>query len=181
VHRRLRDGLALLWGCAEATVFFIVPDVLLSWIGLRDLRRALLACLYALLGALVGGSIVWLLGHRDPEPVRSLYAVLPAIDAEMIRAVREQLKTQGILALFLGPLSGTPYKLYALESPVVGLGYVPFLLVSVPARLLRFVAVTMAAAALSRLLRRRLALQQRQRLLLLAWATFYAGYFYAMR
>ena len=180
MHGRLRNGLALIWGFAEATVFFIVPDVLLSWFGLKDLRRALIACLFALLGALAGGSIIWLLGHRDPEPLRNLFAALPAIDTGMILTVREQLQTQGILALFLGPLSGTPYKLYALESAHVGLGYLPFLLISVPARLLRFALVTLAAASLGRLLGSRLTLHQQQQLLLLGWAAFYAWYFHAM-
>ena len=177
---RSRNSLALLWGFAEATVFFIVPDVLLSWYGLKDLRRALFACLFALLGALAGGSVIWLFGHGDPEPVRSIYAALPAIDTAMINGVREQLQSHGLAALFLGPLSGTPYKLYALESGHLGLGYVPFLLVSAPARLLRFALVTLAVAGLGRLLSRRLALYQRQRLLLFAWGAFYAWYFYAM-
>jgi hypothetical protein len=33
-------ALAVLWGFAEATVFFIVPDVQLSWLALRSRRTA---------------------------------------------------------------------------------------------------------------------------------------------
>ena len=50
------NALAAIWGAAEATLFFIVPDVFLSWLALSDRRQALIACLYALLGALVGGT-----------------------------------------------------------------------------------------------------------------------------
>jgi len=46
---------AFLWGLAEATCFFIVPDVLLSFIALRRLRTALLCCGLALAGALLAG------------------------------------------------------------------------------------------------------------------------------
>jgi hypothetical protein len=50
--------LALIWGFAEATVFFVVPDVLLTAIPVRDLRAASLACFLALLGALAGGTLM---------------------------------------------------------------------------------------------------------------------------
>lgn len=43
---------ALLWGFAEATLFFLVPDVLLIWIAVQRTRReALVACAFALGGA----------------------------------------------------------------------------------------------------------------------------------
>ena len=64
-HRWL-NGLAASWGAAEATLFFIVPDVLLSRMALQDRRRALQACLWALAGALAGGTLVWMLGYADP-------------------------------------------------------------------------------------------------------------------
>lgn len=39
-RRVLQHGLAFGWGLAEATVFFIVPDVWTSAVGLRHPRRA---------------------------------------------------------------------------------------------------------------------------------------------
>jgi hypothetical protein len=45
--------IAALWAFAEATLFFIVPDVWLSLAGRENLRRGLMACLNALVGALV--------------------------------------------------------------------------------------------------------------------------------
>lgn len=174
------SALAALWGLAEATVFFIVPDVLLSWLALRGLRSALIACCFALLGALVGGTVVWVIGQQDPEPLRRLFVLIPAIDASMLDDVRTQLKNSGLLALFVGPLTGTPYKIYALEAAALRLGYVPFLLVSIPARLVRFALVTSIVAALDRALHRRISLRQRQGTLLAMWAMFYAWYFHAM-
>ena len=178
--RRLANALAALWGLAEATVFFIVPDVLLSWLALRNFRTALTACVAALLGALVGGTAVWLAAQHDPEAVRKLFIMIPAIDGEMLAGVRSQLATDGLLALFIGPLTGTPYKIYALEAAVLGLGYLPFLLVSVPARLIRFALVASVVAALNHALARRLQLRQRQGLLLASWVFFYLWYFHVM-
>ena len=48
----------------------------------------------------------------------------------MIAAVREQLDSRGIFALFVGPLVGTPYKIYALEAAGAGFGLLMFLAVT---------------------------------------------------
>ena len=42
--------IAALWGFSEATLFFIVPDVFLTVIVLRDRRAALLCC---------GAAVAW--------------------------------------------------------------------------------------------------------------------------
>lgn len=46
---------AFLWGLAEATIFFIVPDVILTAIAIFSLPRALRALTFSLLGATIGG------------------------------------------------------------------------------------------------------------------------------
>ena len=176
----LTNAFAFVWGFAEATLFFIVPDVLLSWLALRSSRQALLSCLYALTGALLGGGMMWLVGHSDADAWRALFASLPAIDAEMIATVRSQLENSGLISMFWGPLSGTPYKIYALEAGSLGLGLALFLLVSIPARLLRFVVMVVFVGQLGRSLESRLNLGQRQALLLACWSGFYSWYFYVM-
>ncbi len=169
-----------MWGLAEATVFFIVPDVLLSWVALKHLRKALWACLWALAGALIGGATIWYLGVGDPEPVRTFFVALPGISDEMIANVQAQLRDTGLVALFIGPLIGTPYKIYAAEAASVGLGLAPFLLVSIPARLLRFVLVASLFALLGRWLRRIVTLNTIRVMHVAGWAGFYAWYFSIM-
>jgi membrane protein YqaA with SNARE-associated domain len=177
---RWLNGLAASWGAAEATLFFIVPDVLLSRIALQDRRRALRACLWALAGALAGGTLVWILGHADPAPTRTLFTQIPAIDHDMIRRVHRQILDLGAGAVFIGPLTGTPYKIYALEAAGAGVGLLPFLLVSVPARLLRFVAVVLLTHAVAAGLHRLASSRAIAWLHAAAWAAFYAWYFYVM-
>ncbi len=48
-----------LWGLAEATLSFIVPDVWLSLASRRCLKTGLQACLWALASALAGGVLVY--------------------------------------------------------------------------------------------------------------------------
>ena len=107
------NAIASLWGFAEATIFFIVPDVLLGWLALRSPKSGLIACLFALLEALIGGSAMWLWGRFDPDSARTIFELLPAIGAASIASVQKQLADSGITALFLGPLAGAPYKIYA--------------------------------------------------------------------
>lgn len=171
---------AALWGIAEATIFFIVPDVILSWVALRSVQRALIACLWATGGALIGGCILWFVGGNDPESARALFTSLPAIDDGMIANVVQQLEEIGLEALFIGPLTGTPYKIYAVEAANLGYGLGIFLLISLPARLTRFLLVSLVAGGISKLLRRWLNLRHLQMLHALIWVGFYAGYFSVM-
>lgn len=175
------NALAAFWGFAEATVFFIVPDALLSWVALRSLKRALIACLWVTGGALLGGCILWFVGAADPEPARALFALIPAIDNAMITNVGSQIESVGLKALFLGPLSGTPYKIYAVEAANLGYGLGIFLLISLPARLIRFLLVSLIAGGISNLLQRRVNLRQLQAMHIVFWIGLYVWYFSVMQ
>ena len=72
--------LAIAWGLVEATVFFIVPDVLLTYLALKDPRRATKACIWTLVGALVGGIVMFCWGHYDPKSAAGFLTQIPAID-----------------------------------------------------------------------------------------------------
>ena len=85
---------------------------------------------------------MYLWGSQDPQTALRVVESVPAISTEMVGRVREQLSTQGVVALMLGPLSGTPYKLYAVQAAGAGTSIGLFLLVSAPARLTRFLLVT---------------------------------------
>ena len=179
-NKRIIYVLSTLWGAAEATFFFIVPDVLLSWVAISNLRVALRACLWAVAGSLVGGAGIWWIGNTDPDLLRPVFEAIPAISPAMIDRVREQLLDYGAAALFIGPTIGTPYKIYALEAAGAGVGLIVFAVTSVPARLLRFAAVTLLAAYVGRLLRRHLELRTIYALHIILWVGFYSWYFSVM-
>lgn len=178
-RRRGRGDLAAagVWGFAEATLFFLVPDVLLTWVAVGDLRRSLVACCYAVAGAVAGGCVMYLWGAGDAPGALSAVEKLPAVGPAMIDGVRRSLVEDGLTAVLSGPLTGTPYKVYAVQAGAVGLPRWTFLLVSVPARGLRFVVLTLVAAAVSAALGSRLALRSKRAVHASAWAAFYAWYF----
>lgn len=173
------DLAAFLWGLAEASVFFVVPDVLLTATAVAGRHRAaLFACLWATGGALLGGAAVYLAAVRDAETVLSVIGSVPAISPAMIEDVRADLAHDGLAALFLGALTGVPYKIFAAQAPAAGIGLGAFLLASLPARLGRFVLTVAIAAMLDRILARRILRRTRLALLAGLWLVLYAFYFW---
>lgn len=141
---------AALWGLAEATLFFIVPDVYLSRVALTHPSRALRACLWAVAGALIGGAVMYVWGTQDAAGASAALDAVPAISGAAVEGVRRDLVEHGWWALFTGPLTGTPYKIYAVQAGALGMDLGALLLVSVPARLIRFALVTLLSAGLAR-------------------------------
>jgi len=115
-------------------------------------------------------------GARDLAAAERALELVPAISERAIAEVRAEIVSRGEWAVFLGPLSGTPYKIYAVEAAPAGLPLGRFLAISVPARLVRFVLVSLLVAALARGPLRAWP-RSRQRLAHgVAWAAFYALY-----
>lgn len=138
--------LAFLWGLAEATLFFVVPDVFLSWLALERRRTALLACAAATAGALLGGAVMFTWATHQPARAETIVEALPAVSTAMLERVRHELSTDGWAAMVTGAFRGTPYKIYAVEAGRLHLGRTGFLLATPLARLPRFLLLTWLAS-----------------------------------
>lgn len=169
--------IAAIWGVAEATLFFIVPDVLMSAVALKDLRRALVVCVWALLGALSGGLLMYLWGAADHEAATAVVERVPAISSELLEEVGRSLSEHGLTAILLGPLFGIPYKAFAINASAAGIPLLAFVLISIPARLVRFVLVTTMVHLIARLLSRYWPESRIYAVFGMAWVAFYAAYF----
>jgi membrane protein YqaA with SNARE-associated domain len=167
---------AAVWGFAEATLFFVVPDVLITWLAGRELRRGLWAALGATAGALLGGLLMFAWGWNDPASALAALDGVPAIGEAMLERVRLDLEAHGLVAMFTGPLLGTPYKIYAALAGELGMGPGEFLLISVPARLLRFVLLAVAVAALRSTWLSGWPQRRFDACLLAGWASFYLAF-----
>jgi membrane protein YqaA with SNARE-associated domain len=179
-QRAAKAGAAA-WGFAEATVFFIVPDVLLTRLALRDLRLALLAAAYAVGGALAGGALLWwAAGHGYAPQLLTAFAYLPGISPRLVHETGAAIGADGLKALFVGGFVGEPYKLLATHAGAQRIALAPFLAVSLAARLSRFVVTILVAWAAGRALTA-LSLRAKQWLHAMAWLAFYAWYFTIMR
>ena len=140
----------------------------------------MIACVFALLGALAGGGLMYGWGAVDLETVLTVLDYIPAIHPEMLKQVEGELQQRGLLAPFLGPIQGVPYKIYAAQAAGQGIGFASFLLVSIPARMLRFVLLTLIACLVTRKLCAGWTPRQRMLLLGSGWGAFYTWYLLSM-
>ena len=177
---RTSDGLglwsavALLWGFAEATLFFIVPDVFLTFIALRSPRRALTASAFAVVGAIVGGVLMYFFASRG------VLESIPAINAALIHDVEQQIARYGAWSIFLGPLRGIPYKIYAAEWGWQHRELLTLVVITIPARAIRFILLSAIASFAASALRKRIPEKSIVVIHLLLWAAFYLVYFMKM-
>ncbi len=174
---RLVSVAAVLWGLAEATVFFIVPDVLLSALALRSPRGAVRGAILVLAGAVAGGVAMVRFAASDPEAARALVLAVPGISEAAVARARGLLEGGLLEGMVVGSLSGLPYKIFAVEAGATGVSPWLFALVSVPARLLRFLLVVGATSLLSRTVFARLSDRAKFAVLGVFWVGFYAVYF----
>ena len=169
---------AALWGVAEATVFFVVPDVLITYAAVRwNFRAGLKLSLATALAAAAGGAVLWWWGAVDANAARAAMLRVPAIGPDLLEKARAGMAgANWPLNLTMGALSGTPYKLYAVEAGARGIDALLFVALSIPARLVRFV-LTAALAVTGHALFKHLGIERwSMRVLALAWIIVYATY-----
>lgn len=170
----------LLWGLAEATLFFIVPDVGLTYAAVGSVRVALRRMLWATLGALIGAGVMYAWGAAAFDSARDAVALVPAISDRMIETSREQLAADGSVALFAGAFTGVPIKIYAIHAGNLGTPLWFLLPALALARLVRFGAAIVLAWGIRRTLAQKLSDAHARRVLIAFWVLFYAAFFALM-
>jgi membrane protein YqaA with SNARE-associated domain len=155
--------IGFLWSFAEATLFFIIPDVLLGAVALFAPRAAprVLAC--TLVGALAGGALTYgVASELQPSRSKALLDGVPTVNDTAIRRVEREMRDDGARSIVYGPLRmGTPYKLYARAAAVEDEPLSSFILWSILGRLERMLPVTLLAALVGLFARGRIAARPR--------------------
>lgn len=176
--RRLWVVGAALWGAAEATFFFIVPDVLLTAAVLKlGWRAALKLAGVAAAAAVLAGSALYLWAAADASGARAAMLLVPAVGPDLI--VRTTAEIDGLwpLHMLAGAISGVPYKLYAVAAGTGHIGLIPFVLASFAARLARFALAVGIVTAVGHGLDRLDSARLKVPLLVAGWIVLYAVYF----
>lgn len=148
---------AVLLGFAEATFFFLLPEVLVTFVAMqkRRLRAAIVISLAAATGAVLGGWMMYSWGAgASARVVTAFMDALPGVSREMVGEAFNALRLQGAAALFGAPLQGAPYKAHAAVAAQAGVPIGAFLLYSTAAFLLRFLSSGVTAYLLAALWRR---------------------------
>jgi hypothetical protein len=153
-NERLSGAIGFAWGLAEGIVFFIVPDVYISFATLFSPASGAVAWLASIAGSAVAVSILSVLARIPDLDYRKFLESVPGISAALVERVSKTLSAEGLPFDPLLALGGVPLKVYAgvafsLEIP---LGTV--LLWTVFARVARIAPTLLFAAAVRRLFRR---------------------------
>jgi membrane protein YqaA with SNARE-associated domain len=156
LFRRTGLLIAFVWSAAEATLFFVVPDVLLTLVALFSLRQSAKTLAAILAGALLGGSVLYFAGERVPKAAESMVLRVPFVSQGMFAKTRHDLEQSGIWTMVKRPRVGIPYKVYAVQAGRYST-WTRFLLVSTVARLERFAPFWIVAALTGLMFRRTVA------------------------
>ena len=172
--------IASLWGFAEATLFFFVPDIWISILALQSGRQGLIACLYAFMGAVIGGLIMYYLGQANVQSMNTLLNKIPAIRAVDVQKVKSDLQKSGAMAVLFGPMFGIPYKIYAVNAHSV-MSITAFILISLPARIIRFIFVALITSFASERFLAAFSSMGKLQIVLIFWVVLYIVYFLLKR
>jgi hypothetical protein len=170
--------LAAAWGFAEATLFFIVPDVVVGFVGLFAPRRTPLVLGATILGAVIGSLVLFALSGPFGAALGAAIAVLPGLGPADLERARAELTAQGMSAALNGPLQGLPLKLYIHEAVGLGIGPLAVAVFTVLNRLERIGLSAAVSAVIGLVLRRPIDRHPRVFLGLYAafWVVSYAVY-----
>lgn len=176
---RRGPAVAFVWAVAEATIFFLVPDVIIGASALSAPRRWWRVAAAAVAGSLAGGLVLWSATLAAAGPLWPLMDAVPGVSPAMIERVEATLADGCREALLTQPFSGAPYKLYVTGWSQAGCGTTALVLWTLVGRALRLVPVAAVAGGVGVLLRP--VVRARPGIVLglylAAWAAFYAAYF----
>ncbi len=175
---KVGERVPFLWGLIEATFFVIVPDIAIGYAAAYGWKRGLRAVGYAVIGATVGGILVFVM----PLWWQSVFLHLPGVHPAMLDRVASSLEDHGWWAVIAAPTAGLPYKLYAAEAAIQGRSLLALVAVTPVARGWRFLLAAAVGIGVGQLLRRPLEKHAMPVLVvyLLLWVGFYISYFRAM-
>lgn len=172
---------SFVWGFAEASFFFFVPDIWLSYLVLRNSREGYLNIVLATAGAIIGGLGMYYWGFQEFGSARFFLDMIPAINSQMIEGVGVEMRAGSVLtAMQLGSITGIPYKIYAVWAGHLAEPLGVFAFYTAIVRGLRFFAVVAFADILSRILKPRIGKRAVLQVYVVSWMVFYCFYFYAV-
>ena len=139
--------LVFCWSVAEAMWWPIIPDFLVAPLALAAPRRWIVVAAAATAGSVLGGVVAFHLGSAGDWFLSSA----PLLTPRMHEQAATWMTQAGAGGLLQQPLSGIPYKVFALQAAERGLSLPGFLAMSIAARGLRIgvVAAIFAGGGLS--------------------------------
>jgi hypothetical protein len=132
---------------------------------------------------MVGGGLMYALATQDGAAMATVLVQIPLISPQMVKTVAQRMEANGLGAMVGGPFGFIPYKVYAVQAGRQPLSLLPFLIMTIPARLTRILPTTLPSAVLGVGLNR--FIRQHTKLVLaaygLVWLGVYIFYYFQVR
>jgi len=140
-HPALSSVFALFWGFLSSTFFFLTPEILLTGLAIHRVKSALWAALWALVGTLIGGSLLYFFATIKSQEALCLIAKIPGVDQIALNTAIDYLQIDKLAMPILAILSWTPAKIYFTASGAISYTYWKMLLITLPPLAVRYFAM----------------------------------------
>lgn len=142
--------IAVVWGFAEGTVWFIAPDfivIAMSVFAPTAWRRLVAA---ALAGSLVGGGLCWVLNVVAFDTMGRVLAATPFVSAAMFGVIDAWYAEYGNLAVAFQAFSFMPFKVWTRLAVEHGFNPGPYFAIAMVSRTVRFAVSAWVASLVGR-------------------------------
>lgn len=129
--------ISFLWWFAEATFFFIVPDVILSYFWATKWAKKSYNIVYSLLWAILWWILIYWLSKRNLIK-KSYFLKIPWINNNIMK-IAEKKTNEWIISMTKWSIQWIPYKLFAYYHWKKWTNFIKFVSISKIARLPRFI------------------------------------------
>jgi hypothetical protein len=170
--------LSFLWGLAEATFFFIVPDVYLSFVLMFNMRSGMLAVCVSIIGSLFGAAVLYLL-HTFSYDFARIFLITPGVTHKMIAFALPFFRDNLFLNLTSVPFSGIPFKLYVYSAAHNSVPFLIIIIWAIAARIVRLSLPILFFIFIRKLIKKKIRSNPQFWIFLyiVAWSLFYVWYF----
>ena len=136
--------LLYLFVALESIIIPIPADPLMAAFIVANRAKWLRITGYCVLASVIGGGVGWLLGWGMGETAKLLLETISIRGTtDKFTAVATGFQDYGLLLIFIGAFTPLPYKVISISAGLFGFGLVPFMLISIIGRGLRFYLVAM--------------------------------------
>jgi membrane protein YqaA with SNARE-associated domain len=138
------------WAAAEAVALPLIPEFLLIPLAAGNRRRFYLPLAASVAGMAVGGAAIYLFAYSAPVQAGAYLAQLPLLGHGVYR-VQAQFSEHGGAAFVYQPLSGIPFKIWAVVAGARGISplrAIPTFVIARGLRMTAFATLARVAAGL---------------------------------
>ena len=136
--------LLFLFVALESIIIPIPADPLMAAFIVANRTKWLRITGYCVLASVIGGGVGWLLGWGMGETAKLLLETISIRGTtDKFTAVATGFQDYGLLLIFIGAFTPLPYKVISISAGLFGFGLIPFMLISIIGRGLRFYLVAM--------------------------------------